>query len=377
MQRAFLDYYAALGKSPVSQDITDLQRHLERRTSLYRTLGIPPRFFTAADVLEFGPGLGHNAVHVAMLQPKRHVLVDASASGLEGLRATLRSQFGDLGRFEIVEALAQEYRDAEVFDIVLAENMIPMQCDPIPFCRAIASHVRPGGVFVVTCMDAVSFMGETLRRVIALRLAPPSLSVEERVCRLRDLFASHLAKLPGVSRPADDWIKDNITHPLFGDFFSIADAVEAVGESFDFYGSSPSFVTDWRWYKQLHGDLRQFNERAVEGYRANVVNLMDWRVLVPPQSQEAGERLLQSCDRLWRDLRAVEEGKIGFEAEAFARSCDEIAAEIARIAERTAASLCEVARLLRADEEVKPQEALLEFASYFGRGTQYVSFIRR
>jgi SAM-dependent methyltransferase len=377
VQRAFLDYYAALGRSPVSQDITDLQRHLERRTSLYRSLGIPPRFFGLAEVLEFGPGLGHNAVHVAMLQPRRHVLVDASTSGLEGLRATLRSQFGDLDRFEIVEALAQEYRDDRTFDIVLAENMIPMQRDPIPFCRAIASHVKPGGVLVVTCMDAVSFMGETLRRVIALKLAPPSLSVEERVARLRDLFGSHLAQLPGVSRPADDWIKDNVTHPLFGDFFSIGDAIEAVGDEFDYYGGSPQFETDWRWYKQLHGDNRRFNDLALEAYRANVVNLMDWRILVSPQSPELGERLLRSCGRLWRDLREVEEGKRSFEGDAFARICDEIAAEIAAVAHRTAASVREVGRFLGSETNARPEEQLAEFASYFGRGTQYVSFIRR
>ena len=52
LSRPFLDYYASLGTSPVSQDLGDLQRHLERRTALYHLLGIPPRFFTLASGID-------------------------------------------------------------------------------------------------------------------------------------------------------------------------------------------------------------------------------------------------------------------------------------------------------------------------------------
>ena len=376
-RRPFLDYYASLGTTPVRQDISDLRRHFERRTSLYQLLGIPPRFFSLGDVLEFGPGLGHNAIHVAALRPHRHVLVDGSASGLDGLRATLTEHFGSLEGFEIVRSLVEEYRPGHEFDIVLAENMIPMQRDPSSFARSIASHVREGGILVVTCTDSVSFMGEMLRRAIALRLAPPSLDLEERIARLVPVFADHLSQLPGVSRPAEDWTKDNVTQPMFGKFFSIEDAILALRDSFDLYGGSPHFVADWRWYKQLHGERRQFNERGIEAYRRNALNLMDWRVELEPADPAVGAAVLARCDALWKLLRDTEEGKRDYDAQAFVRACEEIATLVAAVSPRTARSIREIAAFLRAPDDASAVAALDDFRSYFGRGAQYVSFIRR
>ncbi len=376
VQRPFLDYYASLGTSPVSQDVSDLARHLERRSALYRALGLPPRFFSLADVLEFGPGLGHNAIHVAEQSPRRHVLVDGSATGLAGLRRTLERHFGSTERFEIVESLAEEYRAERRFDVVLAENMIPLQREPIAFCRQIASHVREGGVLVVTCSEPVSYMGEALRRMVATRIAPVGLPLDERVALVRELFAEHMAQLPGASRPAEDWIKDNVTHPLIGKFFTIADAIESVGAEFDFYGSSPQFVTDWRWYKSLYGENRRFNERACDQYRANVLNLMDWRIVVPPQPPELGAWLQDRCERLWLSLRANEDAGRAPDDAAFAVACEEIAARIEGLAPPTGASLRELAAYLRAPKGADPREYLVQFAGFFGR-TQYVSFVRR
>jgi SAM-dependent methyltransferase len=376
-RRPFLDYYDSLGAAPVSQDISDLPRHFERRNALYALLGIPPRFFSLAKVLEFGPGLGHNAIHVASLRPRRHVLVDAHRRGLKQLRATLRSHFGSLDRFEIVEATAEGFRSDAAFDIVLAENIIPFQSDPVAFCRAIATHVRSGGVLVVTCTTAVSFMGEILRRLIALKAAPPELELPERVTHLRDLFASHLARLPGVSRPVDDWIKDNITHPFVGRFFSVADAVEALHAGFDAYGASPHFVIEWRWYKQLCGAERRANERLVEAYRANILNLLDCRTVLQPQHPRLGERLEERCLRLFEEMLAVERTAAAVDFTALAERCEEIADIVRPVAARSAASISEVAAYLRASEWARPESFLDEFSSFFGRAVTYLSFIRR
>ena len=371
-QRPFIDYYERLGRSPVGQDISDLQRHLERRSALYRMLGLPPRFFALADVLEFGPGLGHNALHVATLQPRRHVLVDASPSGLSHVRATLRAHFETLERFEIVECLAETFEDERGFDVVLAENMIPMQRDPVAFCRRLASHVRPGGVFVLTCMTASSTMGENLRRLVALKIAPPPLELDERVRLLSAAFAGHLESLGGASRSIEDWIKDNVTHPLDGAFFSMEDAIGALDGGFDVYGSSPDFLVDWRWYKRMHGDARAFNARAREQYRGNVLNLMDWSVEIPPQDPALGVAVDRACDELFWRVRAMESGDEPVDFDSLARACDAIAAQIRPYLGRAAAAFHEVAAFARCGDPVFD-----EFASYFGRGIQYASFIRR
>lgn len=376
-ERPFLDYYATLGGAPVSQNIADRQRHQQRRDALYRLLGLPPRFFGLAQVLEFGPGLGHNAVAVAAHGPQRHVLVEGSSAGIPRLQATLREHCADVERFEIVEALVEEFHSESPFDIVLAENLIPMQRDPRAFCRAIAAHVRLGGVLVVTCMTASSTLGETLRRIVALKIAPPPLPLAERVARLRPLFADHLAQLPGVSRPVDDWIKDNITHPLVGAFFSIEDAIEAVGDEFDAYGSSPSFTSDWRWYKQTYGDARRYNERLRDAYRANIANFMDWRVVGAPHDPETGARLEARCAELFDVLRRMEEEPQCVDLAALAARCESVADELGALVPSGAQSLREVAALLRADAGAPPEPFLNVLRGYFGRGVQYLSFIRR
>lgn len=377
MERPFVDYYERLGRTPVAQDISDLERHFERRTALYRLLGIPPRFFELAEVLEFGPGTGHNAVHIAHFGPKRYVLVDASSSSLAALAETLRAHFGSLDRFEIVRSLVEEYRSERQFDIVLAENMIPLQRDPKDFVRHIGAHVRPGGVLVVTCTDAVSFVGEMMRRLIAMRVAPPPLEVEERVARLEGLFAEHLAQMPGVTRSSADWTRDNVTHPLDGAWFSIEDAIVALDDAFDVYAGSPHFLTDWRWYKQLYGAQRLFNQRGVRAYRENLVNLLDWRITIPPQDESVGAAIAAMCQDVWVRLRAAEEGREAFDSAGFARRVEALAARLPEQAALTARSLRALASYLRAPEGAEPRAYLADFAAHFGRGAQFVSFVRR
>ena len=55
-KRAFIDFYDKHKISPVSQDISDLQAHFNRREALYRHLGVVPSFLRGKTVLEFGPG---------------------------------------------------------------------------------------------------------------------------------------------------------------------------------------------------------------------------------------------------------------------------------------------------------------------------------
>ena len=66
---AFVGFYESNNISPVSQDISDLNKHFQRRNSLFRSLGILPSLVKGIKVLEFGPGSGHNALYTASLFP--------------------------------------------------------------------------------------------------------------------------------------------------------------------------------------------------------------------------------------------------------------------------------------------------------------------
>jgi len=88
---AFVTFYSDHKVSPVAQDITDLEKHFQRRDSLFRSLGIPPFLVNGLSVIEFGPGSGHNAVFTASLSPSKYVLVDGNTLGLTQTKEKIRS----------------------------------------------------------------------------------------------------------------------------------------------------------------------------------------------------------------------------------------------------------------------------------------------
>ncbi len=374
MKRAFVDYYRERDISPVRQDIADRARHFGRRASLYRFLGLPPFALAGATVLEFGPGSGDNALYTASLAPARYVLVDGNPRGVADTRARLAASALPPECWSVVERYVEEFASDERFDVVLAEGLIPFQHDPHAFAARIATFVRPGGVLVLTCADAASAIGEIGRRLLANRIAPPALPYAERVHRLVPVFAPHLATLAGMSRSVEDWIDDNIAHPLAGRLFSIADAIDALDASgFTIYGSSPHFLTDWRWYKTVYGDAARFNERAREQYHRNVLNLLDYRVTIEPHDAALGVEVLDACGALYAVMQAVDAGDAGVVPHAIER-VRRISSLVAARSPQTATSLDALAAALAWDDPAAADAGA--FRSHFGRGQQYVSFIR-
>jgi SAM-dependent methyltransferase len=371
--RPFVDYYGEHNISPVAQDISDLTRHFERRASLYRSLGIPPLYIRGRDVIEFGPGSGYNALYTEHLGPRRYLMVDANPRGIEDTRALLAKTYPEAGNYEVVSSLIEDFESPERFDLVLAEGLVPFQRDPAAFIRHIARSTKPGGLLVLTCADAPTIMGEIGRRLLARRIAPPGPSDAERVRILAPVFGPHLQTLTGMSRSVDDWIYDNVLIPFVGRTFGIDEAIEALGGEFDVYGSSPEFVVDLRWYKQLYGDARDFNGRATNAYVENMLNFLDYRISVPAHDAQLGIAIRDRCRELYVLMQAIEEDA--------ARSAAEAAPLIRKIADLAKPSACTARALSELAEALEgsgsPSSALNEFVSYFGRGMQYLSLIRR
>ena len=372
-RRAFVDYYRERDISPVKQDTSDLERHHGRRTSLYRLLGIPPLYVEGARVLEFGPGSGDNAIVTAGLRPARYVLVDGNPRAIAETRAQLANISLPSGACSVVESYIEDFASEERFDLVVAEGLVPFQNDPAAFASHIASFVRAGGLLVITTADAASAIGEIGRRLLGNRLAPPSLPYEQRRQRLAPVFAPHLATLSGMSRSVGDWIDDNIVHPLTGRLFSIADALATLEPAgFTIWGSSPQFLTDWRWYKHVYGEACAFNARALDAYHCNIANLADYRVTLPPHDPQLGIELLEAGDVLYNLMQANDAGDESVIGDAIA-GVRRMATLLARVSPSTATSLQSLASSLASGGEPGASDA---FAAHFGRGQQYLSFIR-
>jgi 2-polyprenyl-3-methyl-5-hydroxy-6-metoxy-1,4-benzoquinol methylase len=373
--KPFVDFYSANEIAPVRQDISDRQRHFQRRIALYRHLGIPTALIAGRSVIEFGPGAGHNAIVTASFKPARYLLVDGNPASLKATREILAQERAQ--NCEVVSSYIEEFKSDERFDIVLCEGVIPFQIDPGAFARHVAGFAKPGGIVVVTCIDGISFLGESTRRLLADTLVPFKAPPAERLSQLRTVFEPHLKTLKGMSRLVDDWMYDNILVPYSGNLFSLKDAIEALSDANDVYGVSPHFFTDWRWYKDVWGDQSRYNERGIGEYLTNILNLADYRVMMESQPPEKGGRVLRKAEALFLQMRGMENAGNLEGLDSAVSLVREIADEINPVSDLTGKSLREVAAAIEQRGNANLSVALPNFQSFFGRGQQYVSFIRR
>lgn len=375
--KAFVDYYAANNISPVSQDISDFERHLQRRSSLLRVLGVPPSYARGRRVIEFGPGSGHNAVHMARLEPAEYVLVDGNTVGLEQVRANLAAH-APACRPRIEHSLIEEFPCGPVFDLVLCEGVIPFQNDPAAITRKVAACAAPGGVVVITTVDSVSCLADLLRKIYGQAVLYENRApLDEQAQLLLPVFKPHLDCLPAMSRLHKDWILDTVLQPFVGHLYSMAQALDTLADGFTFHGSSPAFMTtDWRWYKSLHGAGRDFNARARQSYLENAHNLLDHRFTWPARSAADNALLLEHGDMIYKlcmEHQFQVSPKVLLEV---AEHVEVIAGHIADFAAQTTKALRDFsAGVSSMDRGGKPAD-LGEFCSFWGRGQQYMAFLR-
>jgi SAM-dependent methyltransferase len=374
--KPFVDFYRNNQISPVAQDISDPERHRQRRDALYRHLGLVPNWLRGHSVIEFGPGSGYNAIHTADLGPRRYVLVDGNPTGLAAAHRMLDGRFPKTD-FAFIETLIEDFHTDERFDLVICEGTIPFQIDPPTFLQRIARFAAPGGIVITTCVDGVSMLAETLRRLTAAIVTRTEDSTAEKVRKLLPIFSPHLATLKGMSRSHEDWILDQLIQPLVGRLLSIEDAIFALDTEFDAHGSSPHFLTDWRWYKDIHGAAMNYNVVARDAYARNLHNMIDYRSNTDPRDIDENRRLL----RLGDELFYLTQRFVATRDEAILHEVSSRVAEVVALCRdympATAAAFADYCRVFESWRRSGRLEPFNEFAACFGRGQQYLSFIRR
>ena len=380
MTESLLDFYKRHGISPVRQDIQNLDAHFNRRAGLYRHLGILPAFLSGRRVLEIGPGSGYNSVYTASLRPARYVMVEANPRGVEDI-ARLFADYPDFaGNIEVLSELADRYESDEPFDFVFCEGLLALAGVPDPqrLLLRVAENTGPGGVLVITCIDAVSDLSETLRRLVAQLVIDPANDLADHVARLLPIFSPHLSALPGMSRRHDDWIIDNLLNPAsIGPLLPIPDAVSALAPEFDVFGASPHFLTDWRWYKAIAGADGGFNDLAMGAYWANVHNLLDSRHLSSPRDPVDNRRLYAACVTVRDAVREYETRRDRGIVARIVEMLEAIAGNVRTFSAGTGDAIVELSEALARPSLDVDVAASRRFGPWFGRGQQYLSFSRR
>ena len=376
----FLDYYEKHNISPVSQDISNLEKHFERRNALYRQCGIPSLLIKGNSVLEIGPGTGHNALFTNSMKPAKYVLIDGNQKSIDETNNLLSTYFEDTNNCEIIKCNFDDFKSDILFDIVICQGTIPGQNNPHEFLKKLSKFVKPSGILLITCVDHVSVLSETLRKIAAkLILGEQNLAESEKLDILRPFFSNSLKSLKGMSRPIDDWLYDNILQPIVGKLFSIEDAINSLENDFEAYSTSPSFHIDWRWYKDIHGLEKNHNQLMIKDYQKNLHNFLDYRYTFDPLSSKDAIELERICKAIFDISITMQNGKIQKELTLELKNLLEDLSTLTSVfSKETTESVLQFTQAVNDYSKGKPFPLELPlFDPWFGRGQQYISFIKK
>jgi 2-polyprenyl-3-methyl-5-hydroxy-6-metoxy-1,4-benzoquinol methylase len=374
-----LGFYTAHGISPVRQDISDLQRHFQRREALYRHLGIVPFAIRDRNVLEVGPGGGYNSLYTASLGPARFVLVEGNPTGVAEIKQLFSHHVEWNRSLEVVLSKVEDWQPEPVFDFVFCEGLLSGVHNPEQVLDKLATATAPGGMLTITCVDHLSHFPETIRRALAQLAVAESDSLAVNVAKILPMFESHLRTLPGMSRRHDDWVIDNLIHPgSIIPLINFPEAIAVLASRFDYYAASPHFITDWRWYKSIVGETWEFNSRAIDQFWSLAHNMLDYRRVLPPRDPSANKRLYDLCTTARAQLESFERKQEEAFLERFRDLVRGIADEAAHFSEDIAGALQEAVTLLKPRRpDAKAVAAAAKFGGLFGRGQQYISLIKQ
>jgi protein-L-isoaspartate O-methyltransferase len=377
---SLLDFYRKNEISPVRQEIPDLHQHFERREALYRQLGILPAFIRGRTVLEVGPGSGYNSLYTASLKPEQFVLLEPNSQGVNDIHKLFDQYHFWNGNITVISKTIEEYQVDRTYDFVFCEGLLGAAGVPDPglLFKSLAKFVSPGGILVITCIDEVAYLSELLRRLFAQMLLNDSDTLSEKVTKLLPVFSPHLAKLSGMTRRHDDWIIDNLINPAScGRLFTITDALTTLPDQFEFYASSPHFVSDWRWYKNIYGEKRDFTQRGIQQYWANLHNFLHYQYTFPARDISSNMRLYQLCKSIRLAIQQYEKEKSNECLSDIQKILQECIIIVREFSPETANALSEALTLLSHQPLEASQVAeMTKFAAWFGRGQQYISLNR-
>ncbi len=390
----FIQYYTEHGISPVSQDIQDFQNHMNRRSALYRTLGLTPKLFQNRELLEVGPGSGYNSIVSASFGPARYTLLEPNPTGFQAMLKLFEKHHQNHQLKK--EALhfhnlsLENYPGQESYDIVLCEGLMAGLNNQENFLGQLDKRLRSGGILVLTCSDPVSMLFESCRRYLArLMLARADLSLEtgddsakkssrleKQVDLLEECFSSHLQSLKGRSRPIRDWILDNLLNPAADsasahNAFSLLQALNILGKHYYFYHSSPNIFHDARWYKNLPASPQDYNAPVLQQYYQFLHTFVDYRLEITPRFEQQNQELLKAS-RAFADFVCTFQ-PLQPQREKALELLKQICANL-REYEETAAALIQARALIEKDElQAQDINEARDFAAAFGRGMQYIS----
>lgn len=378
-----LAYYLKHGLSPTRYDTRDLAAHLQRRESLYRSLGLPPIAFKDARVLEVAAGTGQNSVYVACCRPAMLTLLEPNPVAREQLTNTYAGLQLPHTKPQVEATMFQDFAARQPYDIVICENWLGHLPGDRALVHKLGTVVAPGGALVMTVIPMTGFVANVVRKITADLAVESSDPFEVKSQQLVEAFARHLSTIKGMTRSPASWVHDCMLNPHFLNVVMPLDVILAeLGDDLTLLGTNPVFHVDWRWFKTLHGNERRFNETMAESFVRNAHNFIDYQHTFAPRDPDEN-RVLQDAARAVHAAALAAEKQIeitdgeNVDRQDLLSALSRFVACVNKFDTGLGGAFAEAASLLaKPTLSVRDVAGMQRFASVFGRETIYTSLTR-
>ena len=290
--QSHLSFYLKNKISPVKQDISNRKKHFQRRCSLYRYLGLPENFIKGKNILEVGPAEGHNSAFIASCKPASFDLIEPNLYAYK----TISSNFKKLKvwnpNFKVINKKLEKFNKKKKYDIVICEAWLGISRHERRLMKKLSNFVNEKGILVITAASPIGYISNIIRRFMGNIIIKKEDSLDEKILILYKAFSSHLKTLKNMSCPYLDWIKDVLLNPGFLTIHPSPNTIfNDISKNFNYYNSYPSFHTDWRWYKDLHGSKKNLKKVFLKNYNINSHNFFDYKKIYESQNSTLNQNL--------------------------------------------------------------------------------------
>lgn len=381
-ENRILKFYEKYGVSPGNKEMEDWIELKKKRNNLYRQLGIPIQCFKGKNVLEFGPGSGHNALAMMMdLQGnfnfgEGHIdLVEPNLLGRNDIERIFNKKNIPKECYTIYSQILEEFEKDKVYDFVIAELFLPHISNWRECIEIIKKYTAENGIAIITCADTIGQYVERTKRLVGQYIIRDVKDFKEQVDLLTKIFGPQLNLIKGMNRTHEEWVEEAVlsdaflcAHPM-----NINDAIDAFGDGFDILGASQNIFTDHSWYKDLGYDYiseykKQYNQKKHMFLLAGT----DEESIRTEKENEALEEAVIVANGLAEKFEETKSLDLLAYKEAIDNvakySCNETIQQFNK----------ETLELLKTAEKSIPDMSRFDvWSRSVGKATQYISFVRK
>src|SRR4030095_16788578 len=131
-------------------------------------------------------------------------------------------------------------------------------------------------------------------------------------------------------------------------------------------GSSPRFLIDWRWYKNIFGRQSTDNSFALNSYYEQGLNLVDWRVALAPMPRDVVRSVERIAQAIYDGIFARERRQARFSDRQVVSRMKPLAKILRKYSPTTAGSAESFIEYIESGR--RRERRLREFREWWGRG---------